>query len=115
LCPYLSDMDVNDLDYPLAQFTARKSDKEGTLQLLTGINEAIRASKQSALARSDEDLKDVFEALWHQFAEKLKDKPDDSSPVPKKAQGQLIEECWEMLRSLSQSVSDLQKPIAPIY
>jgi hypothetical protein len=115
LCPYLIDLEPNDLEYPLAQFQARKSDKTGTLELLRGINSAIRASKPD-LARADEDLEEVFKALWPQLEKQLNEMPPDAeSQITKKDPSQLAEESWEMLRSLSRSVAKLEERIsAPV-
>ena len=111
LCPYLIDLDMADIDYPLAQFHAKKWDRESTLGLVHGINAALRETEpKSAIA--DIDLDDLFKALWPKLEEEYSSAPNDErAEVEKKRPTELVQETLEQTRELTRQLTRVEQKL----
>jgi hypothetical protein len=112
LCPYLIDLEFEELGYPLATFHGQKCDKAGTFKLVCGINNALR-SVQPAGALPDNDLAETFKTFWPKLKKQLKKLPNEPAPRRKKDQYEMVMETWESVRELNQTVAALQDGLAP--
>jgi hypothetical protein len=84
LCPYLFRLELAELTGPLAQFQARKSDREDTFRLV----ETINSHDDLKASLSEQELRDSFEMWWPKLEEKLAAIPecreDRTEPRPPK-------------------------------
>lgn len=68
LCPYLIDMEPNELPIPLALFQAANADENGTYRLIESLNSS------SELHLSEPQLRKSFEKWWPDLKPKLESK-----------------------------------------
>ena len=61
VCPYLYEIEPANVQWPLAQFQMKKTDKTGTRELLQSINDAGHSLNETALPI--EDFNEAFEIL----------------------------------------------------
>ena len=78
VCPYLTDIGPEELSGPLAQFQAKTSDKEGTRELVSAINNTLK-EEDPGNALSGERLDHAFDKWWDDLREVLSQSPDSSS------------------------------------
>jgi len=112
LCPYLIDLDKSDLDYPLAQFQAKKWDRDGTLGLVRGINSAIQETEPKS-AVSEAILEDLFKALWPKLEKDYADAPvEEQQDEPEKRDPtEVALENLEQTRELSRQLVRLEQKV----
>src|SRR6266446_8111437 len=80
VCPYLVAMTSTiDIEPPLDQFQAEKADKDGTLNLLRGLN--LRLADLGERPLKDGDLNDAFEHYSPDLEKKLATIPALTSPT----------------------------------
>ncbi|GGA16447.1 toll/interleukin-1 receptor domain-containing protein [Dyella nitratireducens] len=92
--PLLLDLDFRDISGPLAQFQAKKCEKNGLLETIQSIN-------QSAANPTDERYKQLFEALWPDLDKKISDIPKPSDPVRQtRTQSEVLEELVGTVRTM---------------
>ncbi len=113
VCPYLLDLEFQDLSGPLAQFQARKADSQSTFDLIEAINSRAEIPVEA------EPLRELFEALWPKLEARLSDVPPASG---KKEAGRstksVLEDLVEHIRSseynLQIAVEIIQKALQEI-
>jgi len=103
--PLLLDVDVKDIDGPLAQFQAKKADKLG----LEGVIRSINQYSDTKL--SDARLDPLFETLWPALETKLAEIPK-SAPIAKhnRPQAEVLEELVTNIRGLDSRFRDTVGP-----
>jgi hypothetical protein len=96
LCTYLIDVEVSDVQQPLAQFQSAKADREGTRRLVTTINAALGPS-----GFTTDRLTTVFDVWWQQLQPKLVDLPDDNvgRRVSTRTEREVLEELVMLVRN----------------
>lgn len=93
--PLLFDIDFQEVSGPLAQFQAKKVEKNGLFEVVQSINEA--ASQPIATER----LKQLFEALWPAFEKQIVSIPSQESAAKHaRPQAAVLEELVSAVRSL---------------
>jgi hypothetical protein len=108
VCPYLFDLDPKNLEYPLAQFQAIKSDGDGTKKLVHTINNALDAEARLP----DAQFIKIHDKWWPDLEVKLKDIPDfHDVETPKRDIDDMIMEMMELIRSQSEKLSNIFKVI----
>ena len=104
--PYLFDLLVADVPYPLAQFNGVSADQDGTLKLIESINNSLEKSISS------ERLSRVFSRWWPDLENKLQGIPSTQDvELPKRSDRALMEEVLELSRSLAKE--SLQPKLDP--
>jgi len=105
VCPYIFDLEISDLQYPLAQFESVNSDKTGTKKLVDAINDEL----EGGLKLPETKLDIIFEKWWPDLEEKLKSiTTSQESAAPKRSIEDMFEEILELLRPLSAKCSKVQ-------
>jgi len=104
--PYLFDLDTRELGGPLAQFQAKKTGRESTLDLLRSIN-------QNADSPVDPGrLNELFDALWPKFEARLRTiSAVDESSQPLRTGEEIMEEIVTTMRSLETRILNLEKSV----
>lgn len=105
----LLDLEFSEIGGPLAQFQAKKFDKDG-------VKEVIRSINQTApLAVPDARSEQLFEALWPQFEKLLGSIPKQPTPTkPIRQAPEVLEELVSGVRSLESRFKTLQESISNI-
>lgn len=103
--PYLIDIDKSDITGPLAQFQAtRMLGREGTLELVKSLNEAVRKSGEDALA--EKALTTVFNRGWSDLDAAFKAIPEPESPIShRRDPDDILREILDLVRGLSNQAS----------
>jgi hypothetical protein len=101
--PALLDLDYADIAGPLAQFQAKKLNREGILEIL----HSIQGSSDSRIP--DESLRQLFDVLWDVLDAKLQ-KIAEEAPKKRKArpQSEVLEELVSGIRSLEVRIRESQ-------
>jgi hypothetical protein len=111
LCGYLIDLSESDLDYPLAQYSAMKWDRDGTLALVRAINLALRELEPKS-ALEDSVLDSVFGLLWPDLERKLAQAPKEESRQRDEAAAseppRILSEILEETRVLAQQIGRIE-------
>jgi hypothetical protein len=107
VCPYLIDMGPSDLHPALAQFQAKRADKEGTFELISSVNTAIASAGLSGALNEDE-LRRTFEKWWPDLQHELASAPKPASSPPKKHERQILEEVQQSVNALVNVVSEMR-------
>lgn len=101
VCPYLLDIAPADIPAgPLSQFQAKRSDRDGTAELLQSVNTAMRPS-----ALPDDTLRRAFDRWWPDLDAALRGipAPAQGAGEPRPA-NEMIKEILDAVRELSRSV-----------
>jgi len=107
--PLLLDLDFKEVSGPLAQFQAKKTEKDGIWELVTSLNKAAPTSVP------DPQLEKLFSALWDDLSEQIAQIP--SSHVPEKSsrpQGDILEELVSSVRNVEMRVRDAMDEEGPV-
>jgi hypothetical protein len=97
--PLLLDLELQDVQYPLGQFQAKKVGKEGLLDIVKSINQtAIDEGVQEALP--PERLNRQFTTLWPDFDSRLKAIPQNTTEKKSRDQREILEELVSSVRGL---------------
>lgn len=102
VCPYLLDVDFQEVTGPLSQFQAKKADSASTRELVCTINQ--KAPSPLPQQRVDE----LYELLWPKLESKLSAVPEPGGPTPK------LRSESEILEDLVASVRHLEHRIPPL-
>lgn len=106
--PLLFDLDFSDVSGPLAQFQAKKLEKDGMREVVQAIN---RCSEKPT---AEEVVGKRFDPLWSTFEESLKKVPArEPSEKSKRTQTQVLEELVSTVRSLEARFRDLSSSVDP--
>jgi hypothetical protein len=96
--PFLVDLKTTDVPYPFAQFQGVTADRDGTLRLLSAINDAL----DKALPK--ERLLRIFERWWPDLEKKIQSVPPNERPgVPERSERELLEEVLSLVRDMARS------------
>ena len=100
--PLLFDLDFSDISGPLAQFQAKKLEKEGMREVIYAINQCTdKPSAEELIGRR-------FDPLWATFEESLRKVPGkEPSEKSKRTQAQILEELVSTVRSLEMRYREL--------
>jgi len=111
LCPYLVDLEAGDLDFPLAQFQAKKWDRDGTLDLVRGINSAINDVEATA-ALPDAILEKLFDSLWPQLETKFRTAPEEEhSEIKARDPNEILMETLEQTREIARRLGRVEEVV----
>jgi hypothetical protein len=103
LIPLLLDLEFREITGPLAQFQAKKVDKEGLNEVIQSINQAANQPI------SETRTKPLFEALWPEFEKQLSSVPKPSATQkPIRPQHEILEELVAGVRSLESRLRDAE-------
>lgn len=95
VCTLLIGLEPSDVKGPLAQFQATNTKREEIWKLVGTLNKAL-----GKLALDGRQLQQAFEALWPNLESELRNIPaDESSPLPKRSERDLLTEILDLLRS----------------
>lgn len=102
VCPVLFGMEPTDVQGPLAQFQATRTNKEDIRRLLATVNKRV----ESAL--SDTQLDTLHDLLWPQFETKLKEVAGLSAaqPVPHRQVPELMNELLTRVRAIERQLTE---------
>lgn len=102
--PLLLDLEFSDVSGPLAQFQAKKLSR-------TGVGEVIQSIQKAAAdeAIPEDRAKQLFDALWSEFENKLSDIPDDA-PAERhmRPQHEILEELVSSVRALDSRMREVE-------
>jgi hypothetical protein len=105
--PLLFEVDFTDITGPLAQFQAKKSDKDGIAEVVRTIN--VFAKHPVPEARE----KQLFEALWPELEKQLAAIPHGNLPSKStRPQHEVLEEMVTGIRSLDSRIRELEERIS---
>jgi len=105
--PYLIDVELKDLVGPLAQFQAKKADRQSTYDLLLSLNS--RAAQPLDKIR----VTQLFDALWPKLAEALDTLPGQPVPSAARSQSQVLEDLVTAMRRLESRISVGERVLRP--
>jgi hypothetical protein len=95
LIPYLVDLEPRAVSGPLAQFQAKKADRQSTLEVVQAINQLASA------AVSPDRLVTLFAAFWPSLENALGNlPPQTSASAPTRTDSDLLEELLDRIRGL---------------
>jgi hypothetical protein len=94
----LSEIEIADLRWPLAQFQATSLQKDDIKKMLCAIN--IDLARLGEPCTSEENLVEAFDVWWPKLEEKFSKLPTDSArATPTRTDKELLEEILELVRS----------------
>lgn len=105
--PLLLDLEFSEISGPLAQFQAKKADRNGLREVIQSVNKA--ASEPVAEAT----VTQLFEALWPKLAEKLSAIPEQAAVAKtSRPQHEILEELVGGVRSLEARLRDVEAMVS---
>jgi len=104
--PLLLDLEFSEIGGPLAQFQAKKLDRDGVNEVLSSLNQAAQHPVPEARA------KQLFEALWPQFSTQIATIPKQpASAKPIRPHQEVLEELVSGVRSLESRFKTLEESV----
>jgi hypothetical protein len=116
VCPYLLDLDLREIQGPLSQFQAKKTDKVSTLEIVQEINKRLTSPLDSA------PLSKRYDALWPDLQRSLDEISEDLEPdrAPTRPEPEILEELVGRVRAMDSRFANietqlrmLQRPMPP--
>ena len=108
--PLLLDLDFREIAGPLAQFQAKKMERNGLLETVQSIN--LIAPQPVPEAR----YLQLFEALWPELEKKVSAIPKTTTPVKQsRSQSEVLEELVGAVRTMESRVRDSSDEPSPNY
>jgi len=102
--PLLLDLDFGEISGPLAQFQAKKADKDGVAEVVNGVN---RAADQPD---TDERIQQLFEALWPKLEAQISAIPKHAgASKPIRPQHEILEELVASVRAVDSRVRSVEE------
>jgi hypothetical protein len=99
--PLLLDLDFREISGPLAQFQAKKVEKNGLMEIVDSIN------KTAAHAVPEDRYRQLFDALWNDLETKVGAIPKISTPTKQtRPQSEVLEELVGAVRAIESRVRD---------
>jgi TIR domain len=99
--PLLFDLDYGDISGPLAQFQAKKLDRDGVREVVNSVNKCVEKPT------SDDVVQKRFESLWTSLEESLKQVPArEPTEKNRRSQSQILEDLVSTVRSLEMKFRD---------
>jgi hypothetical protein len=103
--PLLLDLEQSDVTGPLAQFQAKKTDKDGVEAVITSINGS--APNPAGDAR----VKPLFDALWPQLEKKVGAIPQLAAAKPRRPQHDILEDLVVSARSVDSRLGRVEEMV----
>jgi hypothetical protein len=104
--PLLLDLEFSEISGPLAQFQAKKADKDGLSEVVNGVNHA------SDQPDSDERISQLFDALWPKLESQLSAIPKHAgSAKPIRPQHEILEELVASVRAIDARVREVEESV----
>jgi len=101
--PLLLDLEFREITGPLAQFQAKKVDKDGVSEMIQSINQA------APQPIPEERTKQLFDALWPKLEEQMASVPKQTAThKPIRQQHEILEELVTGVRSLESRLKDVE-------
>jgi hypothetical protein len=102
--PLLLNLELSDITGPLAQFQAKKAEKDGLRDVVESIN------RSAAEPLDDARKTQLFDALWSGFQEKLQAIPEQpASTKPKRTQHEVLEELVASVRTFDSRLRSIEE------
>jgi len=106
--PLLLDLEFSEISGPLAQFQAKKIDKDGINEMMQSINQA------EPQPIPETRTKELFEALWPKLEKQLSLVPKKAgTQKPSRPQHEILEELVASVRSLDSRIRDVEGIASP--
>ncbi|MEZ5358798.1 MAG: TIR domain-containing protein [Candidatus Zixiibacteriota bacterium] len=100
VCPYLINIKLSELKYPLAQFQAQMADKSSTRKLICDLNK-----KMGKDAIDETRILTLFDRFWPDLEKILNSLPDDEKEkIPQKDINQMFEEIIIEMRDIKRQL-----------
>ena len=107
----LSDVEIADLRWPLAQFQATSLRKDDVSKMLRDINKDL--ARLGEPFSPDDTLEEAFDLWWPKLEERLSKLPTDTARVtPARTEKDLLEEVLELVRDQARSSAGRQDEIS---
>lgn len=104
--PLLLDVEFSEITGPLAQFQAKKVERDGLFEVVQAIN--ALATQPVAETR----VKELFDALWPKLEKQIADIPTDKAKAkPVRSQHEVLEELVAGVRSLDARLTSLEDSV----
>lgn len=106
VCPFLIDLEPQDVENPLAQFNLTLPNRDGVLALVRTLNVAMHET-----ALDDRILDQIFETYWPQFEQKFKEavkSTEPNIPTEPRPEKDILAEILDNTRSLSSRLRKLE-------
>ena len=104
--PVLLDLEFSEISGPLAQFQAKKADKDGLSEVVHGVNHA------SDQPDSDERILQLFDALWPKLETQIAAIPKHpGSTKPIRPQHEILEELVASVRAVDARVREVEENV----
>jgi hypothetical protein len=101
--PLLLDLEFSEISGPLAQFQAKKIDKDGIYEMMQSINQA------EPQPIPETRTKELFETLWPKLEKQLSSVPKKAATQkPSRPQHEVLEELVASVRSLDSRIRDVE-------
>jgi hypothetical protein len=105
--PLLLDLDFAEISGPLAQFQAKKADKDGVAEVVSGVN---RAADQPD---TEERIQQLFDALWPKLEAQISAIPKHAgASKPIRPQHEVLEELVASVRAVDSRVRSVEERFA---
>jgi hypothetical protein len=102
--PLLLDVEFSEITGPLAQFQAKKVDRDGVFEVVQSINQ------QAKPPVADAQLKQLFDALWPNLEKQISEIPKTTSPAkPSRSQHEILEELVTSVRGLDSRLREQEE------
>jgi len=106
--PLLLDLEFSEISGSLAQFQAKKVDKDGISEVIQSINQAEAQPIPEARTR------ELFEALWPKLEKQLSAVPKKiATPKTSRPQHEILEELVAGVRSIESRLRDVEGMVSP--
>lgn len=103
--PLLLNLDFREIGGPLSQFQAKKVDKTAIFEIVQTINQGWESPIETPR------LNQLFEALWPQLEDKLKNIPPPEGKAPTRSQKEILEELVTTVRGIDQRLGNLEESL----
>lgn len=102
--PLLLDVEFSEITGPLAQFQAKKVDRDGVFEVVQSIN------SQAKQPVADAQLRQLFDALWPNLEKQIAEIPKTVAPAKQtRSQHEILEELVTSVRSLDARMRDQEE------
>ena len=106
--PLLLDLDFKEISGPLAQFQAKKVEKQSIRELIFDLNKAAPSAEPEAR------LGQIFDPLYTSLEEKISKIPASGSQKQNRPQGEILEELVAGIRNVEMRVRDVMDYDGPV-
>lgn len=105
--PLLLDLELSEISGPLAQFQAKKVDKEGLNEVVVSVNHAAEHPV------AEERVKQLFEALWPEMEKRVASVPKQQAGAkPIRTQHEILEELVSGVRSVDARLRNVEETVS---